>query len=112
MTFQYILQTNLKQQELKGEIKEFLQNIIMPAYSNLALCYLKMANYEMVLTFTNNVLQNDSSNVKNLMRRGTANKMLKNFDEAINDFQMIMNLDETLKGSCEKEILDSKKLRA
>lgn len=59
---------------------------VLPAYNNLSLCYLKLKNYEMVVSFTNQVIGQDPSNVKARYRRGLAYKELKNVDEAIKDF--------------------------
>lgn len=83
MTFEYILKNNLKQNELKQDISDMLKSIIIPAYSNLSLCYLKNKRYDMVLTFTNQVLASDSANIKSLYRRGVARKFTKAYDEAI-----------------------------
>lgn len=80
MTFEYILKNNLKQNELKQDISDMLKNIIIPAYSNLSLCYLKTKRYDMVITFSNQVLASDSSNIKNLYRRGVARKFTKAYD--------------------------------
>lgn len=86
MTFEYILKHNLNQKELKNEISNMLKYIIIPAYSNLSLCYLKQKKYDMVLTFADQVLKSDSANIKNLYRRGIARKFTKAYDEAIQDF--------------------------
>ncbi len=61
-------------------------SIILPAYNNLSLCYLKLKNYEVVVSFTNQVLGQDSGNVKARYRRGLAYTELKRTDEAIKDF--------------------------
>jgi tetratricopeptide (TPR) repeat protein len=74
-----------------------LRSIILPAYSNLALGYLKMKKYGMVITFANQVLVSDSANVKNLYRRGLARKMTKVYDEAIQDFEKVITLDQEMK---------------
>jgi len=47
---------------------------VLPAYNNLSLCYLKLKNYEMVVSFTNQVIGQDPSNVKARYRRGLAYK--------------------------------------
>lgn len=51
---------------------------VLPAYNNLALCYLKLKNYELVVSFTNQVLGQDADNVKARYRRALAFKELKN----------------------------------
>lgn len=80
MTFEFILKHNVQQKELKGEIADMHKNTILPAYSNLSLCYLRSKKYDMVITFANQVLLSDSANVKNLYRRGVARKFSKAFD--------------------------------
>lgn len=47
---------------------------VLPTHNNLALCYLKMKNYELVVSFTNQVVGQDPSNVKARYRRGMALK--------------------------------------
>ncbi len=54
--------------------------IVLPAYNNLALCYLKLKNYELVVSFTNQVLGQDPDNVKARYRRALAYKELKSID--------------------------------
>lgn len=80
MTFEFILKHNLQQKALKKEIADLLKTVIVPAYSNLALCYLKNKKYDMVLTFANQVLQSDPANIKNLYRRAVARRHTKAYD--------------------------------
>lgn len=63
-----------------------LKTTILPAYSNLSLCYLKTKRYDMVITFANQVIASDTANTKNIYRRGIARKFTKSYDEAIDDF--------------------------
>jgi tetratricopeptide (TPR) repeat protein len=93
MTFEYILKHNMKQQVLKGEIAAMLKTVIVPAYSNLALCYLKTKRYDMVITFANQVLLSDPDNVKNVYRRAVARRHTKAYDEAVEDLEKVMRLD-------------------
>ena len=58
---------------------------VLPAYNNLALCYLKLKNYELVMSFTNQVLAQDDGNIKARYRRALASKELKNTEQAIKD---------------------------
>ncbi len=80
MTFEFILKHNVQQRALKGDIADLLKTVIVPAYSNLALCYLKTKKYDMVITFANQVLQSDPANVKNLYRRAVARQHSKAYD--------------------------------
>ncbi len=54
-----------------------MKDFIMPAYSNLALCHLKLGNYDSVLVYANQTLIQDNSNIKAFYRRGMAYKGLK-----------------------------------
>jgi len=74
-----------------------LKQTIRPAYSNLALCNLKLQRYSMAITFADQVLASDSANVKNVYRRGVARKMTKLYDEAITDFEKVITLDSEMK---------------
>lgn len=40
------------------------------SYANMALCYLKLEDYENVIDYCNKVIQYDPNNVKCLYRRG------------------------------------------
>lgn len=85
-----------------------MKTIIIPSYSNLSLCYLHLQKYELVLTFTNQVLMHESANVKNLYRRGVAYKMTKNYDNAIKDFELLRKIDGDMAGECLKLIKECK----
>jgi tetratricopeptide (TPR) repeat protein len=111
MTFEFILKNNLQHKDLKSEFADMLKKIIIPAYSNLSLCYLKMKKYNMVITFANQVLASDSANVKNLYRRGLARKGSKAFDEAIEDFEKVIKLDSEMEAECRKLISECKLLK-
>ena len=80
MTFEYMLKNNTRLVDFKMEITNMMKDVVLPAYSNLSLCYWKMERWNMVITFANQVLQSDSANVKNIYRRGIARKMLKMYD--------------------------------
>lgn len=47
---------------------------VLPAHNNLALCYLKLKNFELVISLTNQVIGQDPSNAKARYRRGLAFK--------------------------------------
>lgn len=104
MTFEFILKHNVQQRALKKDIADLLKTVIVPAYSNLALCYLKSKKYDMVLTFANQVLQSDPANVKNLYRRAVARRHTKAFDEAIEDLEKVMKLDGEMEQECKRLI--------
>ena len=111
MTFEYILKHNVKQHQLRQDISDMLKQTIRPAYSNLALCNLKLQRYSMAITFADQVLASDSANVKNVYRRGVARKMTKLYDEAITDFEKVITLDSEMKAQCNKLINECKILK-
>lgn len=81
-----------------------IKEIIQPAYSNLSLCYSKMENWNLVITFSNQVLTTDKDNIKNIWRRGIARKMTKAYDEAVEDFEKVKALDPSMAADCLKNI--------
>ncbi len=85
MTFEYILKNNPNMHSLKTDIANMLKEIILPAYSNLSLCYYKMQKWPLCINFANQVLQNDKDNTKNLFRRAVARKNTNFHEEAIED---------------------------
>lgn len=70
--------------------------VTIPAYSNLSLCHLKLGSYDSVVSFCNQILAHDISNVKAKYRRGLAHHKLKKYDEAIEDFISVSKLDHTM----------------
>lgn len=112
MTFEFILKHNVQQRVLKGEIADLLKTVILPAYSNLALCYLRSKRYDMVITFANQVLLNDSANVKNLYRRGVARRHSRAYDEAVEDLEKVSRLDPQMEQECRRLIAECRTLKA
>jgi tetratricopeptide (TPR) repeat protein len=111
MTFEYILKHNVQQRVLKGEIADMLKSVILPAYSNLALCYLRSKRYDMVITFANQVLQSDSANVKNLYRRAVARRHTKAYDEAVEDLEKVIQLDREMEQDCRRLIAECRVMK-
>lgn len=50
---------------------------MIPSYSNISLCHLKLGLYESVVPFCNQILTHDISNVKAKYRRGLAYSQMK-----------------------------------
>jgi hypothetical protein len=51
--------------------------IMIPTYSNLSLCHLKIGSYDSAISFCNQILSHDDSHTKSKYRRGLAYKNLK-----------------------------------
>ncbi|CAH2285670.1 sperm-associated antigen 1 isoform X1 [Pelobates cultripes] len=62
-------------------------------YTNRALCYLKLCQYEEARSDCECALQRDSSNIKALYRRAQAHKGLENYQECASDLQKTLSLD-------------------
>ena len=111
MTFEYILKNPDNIRTFKAEISDMHKNIMVPAYSNLSLGYLKLENYQMVITCANQVIAIDSGNAKNIYRRGVARKFTKEFDESIEDLEKVIKLDMEMGDACRVLIQECKKLK-
>jgi len=96
MTFEFILKNNPKMKDFKGEITSMMKEIILPAYSNLSLCYMKLERWGLVITMANQVIQGEPDNIKNLYRRGIARKWRKDYDGAIDDLERVRKLDKEM----------------
>ena len=70
--------------------------LILPSYNNLALCYLKLENYDLVEKFTNQILGQNPDNLKARYRRALAYKQLKKYDQAIQDLEFIAKIDQEM----------------
>jgi tetratricopeptide (TPR) repeat protein len=111
MTFEFILKNNPSMKNFKEEITSMMKEIILPAYSNLGLCYLKMERWNLVIMMSNQVLTSDPDNLKNLYRRGIARKMTRMCDEAIEDFQKVATMDDEMAAECRRQIAECKEIR-
>lgn len=63
------------------------------AQLNLALCYLKLGNYEECKRSCNSALAFDAKNEKALFRRGQCQLAARYFDQAIEDFQAVLKIN-------------------
>ncbi len=61
--------------------------------SNLSLCYLKLEDYLQCKTHCENVLTLDPKNEKSLFRHGQTHVAFENFEQAIQDFQSVININ-------------------
>ncbi|XP_039709937.1 sperm-associated antigen 1 isoform X2 [Pteropus medius] len=62
-------------------------------YTNRALCYLKLCQFEEAKQDCDQALQIDNGNVKACYRRALAHKGLKNYQESLNDLNKVLLLD-------------------
>ncbi|XP_020824967.1 sperm-associated antigen 1 isoform X2 [Phascolarctos cinereus] len=62
-------------------------------YTNRALCYLKLCQFEEAKQDCDRALEIEEANVKAFYRRGLAHKALKNYQESFNDLNKVLLID-------------------
>ncbi|KAM8786148.1 sperm-associated antigen 1 [Rhynchonycteris naso] len=65
-------------------------------YTNRALCYLKLCQFEEAKQDCDQALQIDNRNVKACYRRALAHKGLKNYQKSLNDLNKVLLLDSSV----------------
>ncbi|KAM6216589.1 sperm-associated antigen 1 [Rhynchocyon petersi] len=65
-------------------------------YTNRALCYLKLCQFEEAKQDCNEALRMDDANVKACYRRALAHKGLKNYQKSLNDLNKVLLLDPNI----------------
>ncbi|XP_036987024.2 sperm-associated antigen 1 [Artibeus jamaicensis] len=65
-------------------------------YTNRALCYLKLCQFEEAKQDCDQALQIDNGNVKAYYRRALAHKGLKDYEKSINDLNKVLLLDSNI----------------
>ncbi|XP_032982627.1 sperm-associated antigen 1 isoform X1 [Rhinolophus ferrumequinum] len=65
-------------------------------YTNRALCYLKLCQFEEAKQDCDLALQIDNRNVKACYRRALAHKGLKNYEKSLNDLNKVLLLDSSI----------------
>ncbi len=78
-------------QDRNQRIKSRQLNIA--AQSNLSLCYLKLEDYLQCKNYCDSTLALDPKNEKSFFRRGQAQLAFDNFEQAIKDFQSVLNIN-------------------
>ncbi|XP_049589307.1 peptidyl-prolyl cis-trans isomerase FKBP5 [Syngnathus scovelli] len=78
-----------KDLEQQGQIRAFL----LSAHLNLALCFLRIQDFSLVVENCNKVIELDESNEKALYRRGEARLLRNEFSLALADFQHVLQVN-------------------
>mmetsp|Transcript_8741 Transcript_8741/g.10875 ORF Transcript_8741/g.10875 Transcript_8741/m.10875 type:complete len:266 (-) Transcript_8741:34-831(-) len=71
-------------------------------YSNRALCYIKMSQYNDGINDTTKSLKYNSNNIKSLYRRAQCNESLNNYFDAKTDYELILKLDKNNKHAIDR----------
>ncbi|CAF1385611.1 unnamed protein product, partial [Didymodactylos carnosus] len=75
--------------------KERCRQLKLAAYSNIALCHLKLEQYIECIHACEKALELEAENEKCLFRRGTAYLALHEFDVALKDFQLVLSINSS-----------------
>ncbi|XP_062997034.1 peptidyl-prolyl cis-trans isomerase FKBP5 [Elgaria multicarinata webbii] len=68
-------------------------SLLLAAFLNLAMCYLKLLEYVKVIEYCNKALALDQDNEKGLYRRGEARLLMNEFELAKCDFQRVLEVN-------------------
>lgn len=86
------------------------RDLKLSAHLNLALCYLKLAQYIEARDACKSALTLDSNNVKAYFRRGQAYLEIGEAELALKDFEEVLNLDPTNKAATTQVHISKKKI--
>ncbi|XP_020342285.1 peptidyl-prolyl cis-trans isomerase FKBP5 [Oncorhynchus kisutch] len=75
------------------EEQQKLQDFLLAAQLNLAMCYLKLREYALVVENCNKVIELDEKNEKALYRRGKARLFRNEFSLAMSDFKLVLQVN-------------------
>jgi valyl-tRNA synthetase len=75
-----------------GVEDEKIKELTIIIKSNLAACFLKLASFERAKQECTEVLELDPKNVKCLLRRAKAHESLENYEEAIKDLKIALEI--------------------
>jgi FKBP-type peptidyl-prolyl cis-trans isomerase len=96
---------------LKDDEAENRRNLLLAAHLNLAMCHLKQSEDIEACHACEEALKLDPKNEKGLFRRGTANLNLQNFDEAIKDFNAVLEVDPNNKAAKNQLVITTHKIK-
>ncbi|KAJ7999858.1 hypothetical protein DPEC_G00198760 [Dallia pectoralis] len=75
------------------EQQQTVQNFLLVAQLNMAMCYLKLKEYALVVENCNKVIELDERNEKALYRRGEARLFRNEFSLAMSDFKLVLQVN-------------------
>ncbi|XP_067620323.1 FK506-binding protein 59 [Eurosta solidaginis] len=98
--FSLALKMYKKSTDIISEIdNDAAKKLKIASNSNIALCYQKTNDYFEGKQACNEALKLDPQNIKALYRRGQCNLAINEFNEALNDFEMVIELEPTNKAA-------------
>ncbi|KAL0978148.1 hypothetical protein UPYG_G00166750 [Umbra pygmaea] len=93
------------------EQQQTVQNLLLVAQLNMAMCYLKLKEYALVVENCNKVLELDKSNEKALYRRGEAHLFRNEFNLAISDFKLVLQVNPSNRAARSQVAICQRKIR-
>ncbi|XP_017263736.1 peptidyl-prolyl cis-trans isomerase FKBP5 [Kryptolebias marmoratus] len=72
---------------------KLIQDYVLTAHLNLALCFLRLKEFSQVVDNCNKVIEQDESNEKALYRRGKARLFRNEYSLAMTDFQKVLEVN-------------------
>lgn len=85
--------------KLETEEADRRRSLILAGHLNSAMCHLKMGCNLEAMNQCDKALDLDTNNEKGLFRRATAHMNMKNYEDAVADFQMVLKVDQNNKAA-------------
>ncbi|XP_024915658.1 peptidyl-prolyl cis-trans isomerase FKBP5 isoform X2 [Cynoglossus semilaevis] len=85
----------LEIEHIRGKEQQRVEGVLMTAYLNLALCFLRIKEFSQVVENCNKVIEYEKNNEKALYRRGEARLLSNEFNLAVADFQQVLQVNPT-----------------
>ena len=89
----------LEGEEMTGQNKTEKENLLFAAQSNIALCWMKIKEWERAKTVCSKILEVNSDVAKVLYRRGECSFNLGELEEALIDFNYVLRLEPNNKAA-------------
>ncbi|KAL7985235.1 hypothetical protein Chor_003805 [Crotalus horridus] len=87
------------------------ESLLLAAFLNLAMCYLKLREYTKAIEYCNKALALDQANEKGLYRRGEARLLMNEFELAKCDFQRVLEVNPQNKAAKSQITMCQKKTK-
>ncbi|XP_062142282.1 FK506-binding protein 59 [Drosophila sulfurigaster albostrigata] len=96
---------------LKDNTSDEVKTLKVATHSNIALSHQKSNNHFEAKQECNAVLELDANNVKALYRRGQCNLVINELEEALDDFQKVIELEPTNKAAANHIVICKQKIK-
>ncbi|KAG5274634.1 hypothetical protein AALO_G00138450 [Alosa alosa] len=91
--------------------QQAIQDLLLVAHLNLALCYLRLQEYSHVIDNCNKVIEMDADNEKALYRRGEARLQRNEFSLAVKDFRHVLQVNPSNRAANSQITVCQRKMR-